>query len=169
MQRFTQPIEAALQAQAWMPALMSSLVLPDICGWLETPEEGVGTRYKRWAEQWVQPKYTAAIGARQEQHVFLSAGDLYALRCAILHSGLDDITTQRAKEALSSFVFLIPPRRGRIHCNQSGGKLQLQIDVFCSDICDAVSAWTGTVTDQAIQDRIGNLIRLQSFENGFSF
>ncbi len=169
MQRFTDPIEVALRAEAWMPALMSSLALPDICGWLETPDERVGTRYKRWSQQWVEPKYTRPVGPRQTSHVFLSASDLYALRCAALHSGLDDITSQQAQDSLTSFVFVVPPRGGLIHCNQSGTKLQLQIDVFCRDICLAATSWVRTISDAAVQTRIAKLIKLQALDKGFQF
>ena len=34
-------------------------------------------------------------------HVFLHGEDCYALRCAVLHEGADDIVTQRARVALT--------------------------------------------------------------------
>lgn len=61
---------------------------------------------------------------------FLNGGDCYALRCAVLHEGSDDIVEQRAREALERFEFYEPAPGLRMHCNQIGVRLQLQVDLF---------------------------------------
>ena len=65
-----------------------------------------------------------------EEHVFLSGADCYALRCAFLHEGRDEITDQRAGEVLDAFAFVVPPAGSAIHSNQNNQTLQLQVDIF---------------------------------------
>ncbi len=67
--------------------------------------------------------------------------DCYALRCALLHEGTDDISEQRAQEVLENFKFVVPPDGLIVHNNQSGKALQLQVDIFCRDICASVLDW----------------------------
>ena len=103
-------------------------------------------------------------------HVFLHGEDCYALRCAVLHEGADDIVTQRARVALDSFLFVAPRNGWTVHCNQSNAKLQLQVDIFCEDICAGVDAWLLAVaTNPDVQARIATLMRVQSLEDGLSF
>lgn len=150
MDRFTKAISDALDADNWFAALSLSLMLPDICGALETPSAGNGERYKRWFTQWIQPTYTISVAG--SPHTFLTAADCWQLRCSYLHAGNGEIKT---KATLDSFHFIQPPGNGNVvHRNQSGGVLQLQIDVFCRDFIDAVMRWDhSTRTDQNIQDR----------------
>jgi hypothetical protein len=73
--------------------------------------------------------------------------DCYALRCSFLHQGLSDITEQRARRVLSDFRFVHPDPNGRLvpHCNRFRDAvhdvLQLQVDLFCRDICAGVEQW----------------------------
>jgi hypothetical protein len=111
------------------------------------------------------------VGARKP-HVFLHGEDTYALRCAVLHEGVDDIDNQRAREALGSFLFVEPPAgRSSIHCNQSNGVLQLQVDIFCGDICDGVDKWIRVVPParEDVQLAIQRLMKIQSPERGLRF
>jgi hypothetical protein len=74
--------------------------------------------------------------------VLLNGDDCYALRCAYLHLGDFDISEQRARDVVSRFVFIEPRRGGIIHLNPyPDGMLQLQVDLFCDAVCDAVARW----------------------------
>ena len=74
--------------------------------------------------------------------VLLSGSDCYALRCALSHQGSDDISTQRARDALNKFQFVASG--GRRHLNldidraRERTALQLDVGVFCEGVCLAV-------------------------------
>lgn len=146
MNHLTSGVRTSVITENWYAALGLALALPDICGWLEAPTTGSKDRYVRWCERYLTPRYTQVIGGSMEPHVFLHGEDCYALRCAFLHEGGDDVTQQRARRALERFRFMAPPQGGgRIHCNQSDQHLQLQIDVFCEDVCSGVEGWQAAV------------------------
>jgi hypothetical protein len=149
MQRFIDAITKSLQQENWYGALAVALTLPDICGRLENPKMGSEKRFVAWWDKYVLHKYTLPAGPNRLAHVFLAGGDAYALRCAYLHEGSDDVLNHRARIALDSFHFITPPKTGLVHCNQSNNLLQLQIDLFCKDICDGVSQWINDTKNNA--------------------
>lgn len=138
MLRFTQAIEKALADQNWYAALGLALALPDICANVCSPNEGSQRRYVKWYNQYMLPKYTRQVGANKEEHVFLHGEDCYALRCALLHEGSHDISEQRAQQVIENFNFVVPPQGWVVHMNQMNNALQLQVDIFCRDICSSV-------------------------------
>lgn len=171
MKRFTDAINSAVKSENWLSSLSLSLTMPDICGRLENPAMKSGARYVSWFEKYLQHKYSALVGASRRHHVFLSGEDCFALRCSYLHEGADDISTQKIRKALDSFHFISPPKNGNIfHMNQANNKLQLQIDIFSSDIADAVDQWADSVKgDIAIQERMKNLIVVHNSDHGVHF
>jgi hypothetical protein len=85
-----------------------------------------------------------------------------------LHEGGGNIEDQRAREALDKFHFIIPPDNGIIrHKNQYGRVLQLQIDIFCNDLCDSVNDWmrTEVSSNTDYQDRISKLLVIYDQNN----
>lgn len=100
-----QKLEAIKKAYSdgnYMAALALSLTIPDICGQVEFPElsgtNNVGKRYKKWFDMHLKQYY----GEDGMMHTGLAAFDnkmkwvfnaeiCYALRCAVLHSGNDDV------------------------------------------------------------------------------
>ena len=157
MKRFVDAIRGAISQQNWHGALALALTVPDVCGRLENPALRSEKRYKAWWDKYAAPKFFNMLGA----------ADAYALRCAYLHEGTDDVLNQRAAQALSAFIF-IEPRKGRtIHCNQIYSKLQLQVDIFCIDICDGVDSWLLDVQANAeIQKRMNALIAIRKDGGG---
>jgi hypothetical protein len=110
------------------------------------------------------PKYSARVGAESTPHVFLSPSDCYALRCALLHEGREEITEQRAREVLDRFHFIEPPPSGQIHCNQINNVLQLQVDIFCNDVLSGLREWfqhAQNVPD--VRKRIGNILKVYPY------
>jgi hypothetical protein len=170
VQRFTTAVREALAKGNWQAALMCALTLPDICGWLEDPTKGAGARYVEWCRQFLQPRYTRRVGAQAQEHIFLSGEDCYALRCALLHEGTDTTLRQRARDALERFLFLAPSTRV-VHCNQSGTTLQLQVDLFCEDICEGVDEWQRRVMARSpeVRSRLPELISIGSGDRAVSF
>ena len=170
MEHLVRAVRDGVAERNWYAALGLALTLPDICGRLESPGVGSQARYVSWCNTYLVPRYTRPLGPDRTPHVFLHGADCYALRCAVLHEGADDIVTQRARVALDAFLFVAPRTGWTVHCNQSDAKLQLQVDIFCEDICAGVDAWlTGVATNPDVQTRITSLMRVQSLENGLSF
>ena len=170
MDTFRAAVARAVKDQNWYAALVTTLTLPDICGWLEAPTSGSRDRYQKWFDRFVAHRYTGRIGPSREQHVFLSGTDCYALRCAVLHEGVDSTERQRAKQALTKFHF-VAPRPGLVnHCNQFNNALQLQVDIFCTDVCSGVERWEAEVLNASseVQSRTSELLRVHSLEKGFT-
>lgn len=167
MERFTSSIKKSLENHNWYAALFLALVLPDICANIERPDDCSKARYTDWYNRYIKEKYTKHIGPDQKEHVFLCGEDCYALRCSLLHEGGNDISNQRAQEVLDSFHFVVPPGSGSIvHMNQSGAVLQLQIDIFCKDICQAVKEWYKSEVpgNEEYQERTKSLLRIYDFQ-----
>lgn len=168
MEKFIDALIKNLNAENWYGALFIALALPDICGKIENPNDNSGPRYRAWCEKYLVPKYTHRVGTLDQghEHVFLSAADCYALRCSYLHEGGDDITTQIARQALDRFLFVYPPESGTIHCNQSNQTLQLQVDIFCKDMCDGVKQWLeDNKENQDVQNNMKELLEIRSTRN----
>ncbi|MDP2816041.1 MAG: hypothetical protein Q8O19_05120 [Rectinemataceae bacterium] len=138
MERFTSAIRKSLESQNWYAALYMSITLPDICARLESDDGKTnGDRYIRWFDKYLADNYRHEVGSDRQLHVFLSGADCYALRCAILHEGSTDITTQRRRDVLDRFHFTVVG----CHCNQIHSVLQLDVPAFCSDVCRAAERW----------------------------
>lgn len=163
VERFTKSLRSSVAHGDWYVALSTALTLPDVCGRLINPDVPSGKRYPAWFKEWVEPLYTA-IMPKIGVHIFLSGDDCYALRCSYLHEGGGDITQQRARKALDSFHFIVPPGNDNsFHRNQARNILQLQVDKFCLEIADAVDAWSDSVAaDQEIQARMGSLLMIHN-------
>jgi hypothetical protein len=147
MQQFVDAVRRAIAASNWVSALTTALALPDICGWLETPAAKSQKRYETWFDTYILDRYTGILRLRNShvEHVFLSGADCYALRCALLHEGSDSTERQRARQALTRFRFVAPRPGIELHCNQVNSLLQLQVDIFCEDICEGVEEWSKKV------------------------
>jgi Ca2+-binding EF-hand superfamily protein len=48
-----------------------------------------------------------------------------------------------------------------IHCNKSNDKLQLQVDIFCTDIINGARQWLSEINeDDQRHERIQNLLKI---------
>ena len=110
--------------------LQICLSLPDICGKLENKSIS-SSRYIEWFEKYLD-NYKG----------YLNGNDCYALRCAVVHEGTDDITEQKKKSILQKFIFITKGAHlnrfsnSTIGSNAHDGKelLQISVDNFCIDI-----------------------------------
>ncbi|MCL5502246.1 hypothetical protein M5Y49_26730 [Escherichia coli] len=163
MERFIKSIESSLEHENWLAALFMALAMPDICRSVERPVIGrgeIGHWYKDWVTRYIEHKYTSA---RFEECRFY-ADDFWLYRCSCLHAGVDPQNEKRKM----GFNFTPPPRNGNeVHLNHLGGKLQLQIDIFCKDMIEAVEQWVGEIKDnhEATQ-RMDSLINISSASFG---
>lgn len=156
MDRFVQSIRMAVAHRNWYAALATALAMPDVCGWLEGRPQG-RKRYIDWYEKYLLPVYMSF------QRRLLEGADLYALRCAYLHQGADDITDQQAKVILNRFIFTSQTDMHRNWVGNIGGStekvLQLSAPRFCEDMCAAVERWSAdTAGNPAVQARIRDLL-----------
>jgi hypothetical protein len=106
-------------------------------------------RFVAWYDRFLLSRYQSQIGPDRILHTFLSGRDCYALRCAFLHEGEFGIDDQRARQALERFHFTAPRPGLVVHNNQFGNMLQLQVDCFCRDVCEAVELWNASVQSNA--------------------
>lgn len=173
MKHLIDSVRLAVAQRNWYAALGMALTLPDVCGKLQNPKMQTGERYKRWCTTYLEPVYTRyEVGGTSTNWVFLSAADAYALRCAVLHEGRDDITGQAAREVLSRFQFTTFPEGvdWTIHLNQSGPHLQLQVDQFCEDICRGAEEWLAAMeTDVQVAARIADLMTITELDPSRGF
>ena len=154
MEKIIKDIEEALAAKSWYSALALAISLPDICAYIETGSCTSQTRYKKWFEDNL-PNYKD----------LLSGADCYALRCAYLHQGHEDTRSQKAKDVIERYHFVTPKRNWRVHLNKVGTVLQLQVDVFIKDICDAsIKWWNNLRKTKEVKERIEYLIRIRDIE-----
>jgi hypothetical protein len=172
MKRFLHSVQIALKAGDWYGALSTALTLPDICGRIEAPEQGSKARYIDWFNRYLRDHYTAQIGPERKPHVFLHGEDCYALRCSYLHEGGGTIIEQRARKALDSFHFITPPPNGSlVHMNQSNNVLQLQVDIFCKEMCAAVEQWMNSFVkgNSELEGRLKSLLEIHDSQKGILF
>ncbi len=128
-------IRQAVEQQNWYAALALALAVPDICGRIALPEEKSSRRrFEAWWAEWAEPAFTAE---RPTKHVFVPAGDAYALRCSFLHEGSGDLFGHKAREAVDRFTFVDAP----MHLIVVGKHLMLNIGQTCHAICDALERW----------------------------
>jgi hypothetical protein len=166
---FTNAIEVSLETKNWYAALLVALTLPDICGYLENPEEKSSRRYVKWFNSYMTPKYTKRIGPSREEHIFLNGNDAYALRCSYLHSGTFHTDNEWIRDALNKFRFVTTPNNQEVHLNQSDQTLQLQVDLFCLEICEAVREWSeNNKNNTDILNLTETMIEIEHLVNGFA-
>lgn len=153
MEELIRGINDAVNHGSWHGALALSLVMPNICGGLAYPElvgPGNGrSRYEKWYAQYVLPKYIIEIGPDHKKHTFLTGSDCYALRCAYLHEGSFDISSQKAQVILANFTFVRPKPGRLIHNNQFNDTLQLQVDSFAHDMATSASEWWESIGESS--------------------
>lgn len=169
MRHLTAAVRQAIDQENWYAALGLALTLPDICGRIESPRRRSQERYIDWCDRYLAPRYSiSSTMMKPEVRVMLRGSDCYALRCAVLHEGADDIVDQRAREALAAFEFVAPPpadsRAPGLVWNLNATTLRLQVDIFCEAICEAVDEWEATVVaqDEGARVRAASLMTVRS-------
>jgi len=164
MERFTSAVLQSLASGNLYAALYLGITLPDICARLEAENAQTSAqKYVAWFNQYLAHHYRVKIGASMEYSVFLSGEDLYALRCSMLQEGHTDIGHQRMRQVLDRFHFTI----GSSHCNRVNSTLQLDVPIFCEQVCSAVDAWYKDFKENH-PDKIERLSYLTTIHDGTS-
>lgn len=161
MERFTQAIKESLDHKNFYAALTLALTLPDICGRLSYPElkgpRKSKERYIKWFDKYLLHHYKRPT----DGFIFMSGGDCYALRCALLHEGTGDLSNHSAKreDVLSEFAFSVTES----HCGKYNGVLLLNVYVFCYQVCQGVKAWSDDYKDDSlVQAGIAGLLTIHT-------
>jgi len=153
MERFTNAIRTAIQNENWFAGLFLTLCIPDICGALEEPNAAVGNRYKKWFNENLNNKYE-----------MFTAEDCYYFRCSCLHQGFE----KHEKINFDKVHFIPPPpRQNIVHQNNLNGVIQMQVDIFSSDMAEAADKWykTKAKNNPEILSRMNNLIQIHPIES----
>jgi len=158
MQKIIDSVRFAVKEKNFYVALVTALTIPDICVALEHGKT-TGAEYSKWFE-------TNLVDYKRS----LSGNDCYALRCSILHQGIDDISEQKRQDVLEHYVFLTEgPHRNLIkNCTFKKGTeqvtvsfLQLNVGKFCEDICKASEVWLkGNIEKGNIKKRITKILEI---------
>jgi hypothetical protein len=116
-------IKQNLETQNYYSALFLTLILPSICGALESENgQDSGEKYINWYDRYITNSN-------------LKGDDCYRLRCSLLHQGL----TTHKRSSFSRVIFAIPNDRYNIfHENIIDGALNLFIPLFCQNMLKAV-------------------------------
>jgi hypothetical protein len=58
-----------------------------------------------------------------------------------------------------------------VHMNQSGNVLQLQVDIFCREMCAAVENWINDIVkgNAALEGRLKSLLEIHDSDQGILF
>lgn len=95
-------IYKSLDNDCYLVALMSALLLPDICGAIEYPHDRNGSRYKKWYSVYIG-KYET--DGENDDMQYPSANLIYDLRCSLVHNGNPFINLDH--QNLNQFELLI--------------------------------------------------------------
>jgi hypothetical protein len=127
-------IEGALECGLYYLAVTSALTLPDICAALESPNGTTSKQsYKAWYDTWLAPKYPS-----------IASGDMYTLRCAVVHEGT--LGHSHSNMQYVRIVFVLTdgaPHCGFFYGNAGEEEYALSVHAgrFCKDIIDSVRQW----------------------------
>lgn len=162
MQSLIAAVNQCCSQQNWYAALYMALTMPDICAKLEDPDsKESGKRYRAWFDIYLKPTYKSPFHG-PDFH-FLNAGDLWALRCSLLHEGTDEISHQRSREVLRKFKFTTQG----MHCGQMNDVLVLNVSTFCAEMIAAVELWLSVKQgDPKIRERVSEMAVIE--QQGFS-
>jgi hypothetical protein len=123
MEQLTAEIRSALEIGAYTLALHGALAAIDICGGLPTTgRTDRGARFRDWFEDNL-PEYAETISAK----------DVWAMRCGVLHQGRID---SKDFEAILFTLEVVG-----MHNVVMGNALMLHLPQFVGDIADAVDRW----------------------------
>lgn len=161
LERYLVDIRKAGECGAWYAAVALALAVPDIC----SKAEGGGRIYRDWFDQYVKPAFDIPL---PEDVPRFTGHDAYALRCAFLHAGNDDLSMYRhADEAVMSHIVLTESgsvtsagvRKVQIATPGEKARLALPIGDLCEQIIRAAERWSlENERNRIVQSRLDRLL-----------
>ena len=171
-------IRSCIRNKEYEAALALALTLPDICGQVEYPDQKVGARYRAWINNYVDKNilffshiFEVVIPTVEEVNTTrtfetITAEDIYQLRCSFLHSGDDDIASDRIDE-----FHLVKPESLRPEAdNEYGYRLisrtregkefhiaELNIRLICELLCESAEKYYNSKSPKDFEDHTRTL------------
>ena len=119
-------------AKLYYLALAGALVVPDMCGALESTDgQASSSKYKTWFDNHVAPLHNSG-GVP-----ILTGEDCYYFRCSLLHQG----RSQHSRSGYSRIIFLEPGTSNVFHMNILNDALNIDVREFCIEIVSAARLW----------------------------
>lgn len=153
---FNESIELSLKTENYFSALTVALIMPDICSKIEYSDiSKVGDRYKKWIDN-----YFVDVLDKGAMNKYLSASNIYALRCSLVHEGSSNPSNQNnynrnvdVKEQVDELIPYINSigwekvafaNTTNIHDGTEKASLFVDIDYLCSKFIEATNSWLQT-------------------------
>lgn len=161
---FVAAARRAAEDDNWFAALPLALTLPDICGAVDDPGAGKSKkRYVEWWDAYMAPRYWVRPDEDElpqwEPFTYLPGAEAYALRCAYLHSGTDNV--ERGSAVLSRIRFLGPPSPAAFGYSVSTRTLNVGLEQFVEWVCLAVEQWLADRSANATaEERLKGLVSI---------
>lgn len=159
-------VKKANAAGAYQAGLALALSFPDICGQVEYPScTQVGKRYVDWCNNYLDFSETSWGGDFAANDL---CGDMiYALRCAFLHSGNDDVldTSHGGKTLTVTSFELVKPNGAigqfgyRYKSSATEKTVEFDIEYLCDILCQGAEKYYDSYPDKTAFDSHNCLIR----------
>lgn len=168
-------LEGTIENKLFYATLSLTLTLPDICSSLSNGGKTTGKKYSEWVGKYFIPLH---------EYDVINPGDVYGLRCAFLHNGMDDISTQRMRETLNKVTFLNTYREIRFHNvkktiqtkNSDTDEISeyvstiLNTDTFALQMIQSVKSFIKeNENNKRINKEAENMMSFEDDRNGFGF
>lgn len=156
IKQFNNSIKISLDTSNYFAALTVALIIPDICSKIEYRDiSRVGDRYKKWIDN-----YFISILDEDKINSYLSANNIYALRCSLVHEGSSNPSNQNnyyknvdIEEQIDELIPYINNIKWEkvafansinIHDGTEKKSLFVDIDYLCSKFIEATDRWLQT-------------------------
>ncbi|WP_461632268.1 hypothetical protein [Labilibaculum euxinus] len=130
MRKLIKELELSITNKMYWSALNTALLLPDICGALDSPNgQAKGGKYVAWFDKYVLPNYPDSI----------NSWDFYNLRCATIHQGKLNHTNAN----YSKIIFQLPDNFGNtVHCTIFNNTvMNVSLEIFIEDVISGFEKW----------------------------
>lgn len=97
----------SLDNECYLSALAMALVLPDICGEAEYPNELPEPRYIKWLDKYVVPFERFQNKNNDVEMLELTSSIIYKLRNSIMHDGSPEISLKKKQRKTDKFELVI--------------------------------------------------------------
>lgn len=187
LRAFTAAVRTDVAVANWYGALALALSLPDICGHVAWGSSlgNIEKRYVRWFDENLSELYGATpipehfktmldpegYTALVALHGPIMTGlECYALRNAFLHAGAEDAKAGKQVAADTKFLLVVPRPFASFHRMRMRGAIGLQVDLFCTEICDAVDRWADVLlpNDADARARVLATLSIRAIGEAFS-
>lgn len=144
-------VEKSLEHKNYFASLATIFILLDLCSKIESPEEKSNRqRYIKWIENYLED-------SMQSDNYYLTAENIYYLRCSMLHEGSTNPTTQSnylkyADKKVSDIVAGVFDNTDKkifaVDQGEENPTLFIDIEYFCVKINREVRNWIKEYEEQ---------------------